>query len=82
MQPIDDMSAEQIRVAATLEINEVVQLNQNLAQSAVAGMSRSQDKVREGVSLAGQAGNVMEEIRVEAQRVVSAVGQLRHTVQN
>ena len=67
---------------ATLEINEVVQLNQNLTQSAVAGMSRSQDKVREGVSLAGQAGNVMVEIRVEAQRVVSAVGQLRQTVQN
>lgn len=67
---------------ATLEINEVVQLNQNLTQSAVAGMARSQDKVREGVSLAGQAGDVMLEIRVEAQRVVSAVGQLRQTVDN
>ncbi len=48
----------------------------------MVAMSRSQDKVREGVSLAGQAGNVMVEIRVEAERVVSAVGQLRQTVQN
>ncbi len=67
---------------ATVEINEVVQLNQNLTQSAVASMLGSQDKVRKGVDLAGQAGEVMLEIRAEAQRVVSAVGQLRQTVQD
>ncbi|WP_371915263.1 methyl-accepting chemotaxis protein [Pseudomonas sp. PA27(2017)] len=67
---------------ATVEINEVVQLNQNLTQSAVASMLGSQEKVRKGVGLAGQAGDVMLEIRTEAQRVVSAVGQLRQTVQD
>lgn len=67
---------------ATLEINEVVQLNLNLTQNAVAGMSRSQEKVKDGVHLASQAGDVMRDIRREAQRVVSAVGQLRETVQN
>nr|WP_285961494.1 PAS domain-containing methyl-accepting chemotaxis protein [Pseudomonas tohonis] len=67
---------------ATLEINEVVQLNQNLTQSVVTSMLGSQEKVRKGVALAGQAGEVMLEIRAEAQRVVSAVGQLRETVQN
>ncbi|WP_434060035.1 methyl-accepting chemotaxis protein [Pseudomonas fulva] len=67
---------------ATVEINEVVQLNQNLTQSAVASMLGSQDKVRKGVDLAGQAGEVMLEIRAEARRVVNAVGQLRQTVQD
>jgi methyl-accepting chemotaxis protein len=67
---------------ATLEINEVVQLNQNLTQSVVTSMQGSQEKVRKGVALAGEAGEVMLEIRAEAQRVVSAVGQLRETVQN
>lgn len=67
---------------ATVEINEVVQMNQNLTQSAVASMLGSQEKVRKGVALAGQAGEVMLQIRAEAQRVVSAVSQLQQTVQD
>ncbi len=60
---------------ATVEINEVVQLNRELAQRAVSGMSGSQDRVEQGVRLANQAGELMQRIRVEAQRVVDAIGQ-------
>jgi methyl-accepting chemotaxis protein len=60
---------------ATLEINNVVQQNNNLAQSAVAGMSQTQERAQRGVELANQAGEVINEIRNEAQRVVDAVAQ-------
>ncbi len=66
---------------ATMEINDVVQQNQDLANKAVESMCGSQAKVAEGVRLANQAGEVMLEIQEEAQRVVSAVGQLRQAVQ-
>ena len=66
---------------ATLEINEVA------AEPEPDPERRDEHagqpgKVRKGVALAGEAGEVMLEIRAEAQRVVSAVGQLRETVQN
>ncbi|XQE69084.1 methyl-accepting chemotaxis protein [Pseudomonas sp. P3C3] len=67
---------------ATIEINEVVQQNQELAHRAVAGMSGSQGKVEEGVRLANQAGEVMLEIRDEAQRVVDAIGQFTQAFQD
>ena len=60
---------------ATVEINQVVKLNQELAQSAVSGMQGSLSKVEQGVLLANQAGELMEQIRQEAQRVVTAIGQ-------
>ncbi|WP_394559896.1 methyl-accepting chemotaxis protein [Aquipseudomonas alcaligenes] len=67
---------------ATLEINDVVQQNQDLAHRAVSGMDGSQAKVEEGVRLANQAGEVMLEIRDEAQRVVDAIGQFTQTFQD
>ncbi|WP_442961786.1 methyl-accepting chemotaxis protein [Pseudomonas sp. BMS12] len=67
---------------ATLEINDVVQQNQDLAQRAVSGMGGSQAKVEEGVRLANQAGEVMLEIRDEAQRVVDAIGQFTQAFQD
>ena len=67
---------------ATLEINEVVQLNQELAQRAVGGMGGSRSKVEEGVRLANQAGEVMLGIRDEAQRVVDAIGQFTEAFQD
>ncbi|WP_043310014.1 methyl-accepting chemotaxis protein, partial [Pseudomonas sp. ML96] len=67
---------------ATLEINDVVQQNQDLAHRAVSGMDGSQAKVEEGVRLANQAGEVMLEIRDEAQRVVDAIGQFTQAFQD
>ena len=45
-------------------------------------MSGSQGKVEEGVRLANQAGEVMLEIRDEAQRVVDAIGQFTQAFQD
>ncbi|WAF88614.1 methyl-accepting chemotaxis protein [Metapseudomonas otitidis] len=64
---------------ATVEINNVVQQNQNLARSAVSSMSTTQDRAREGVELANQAGEVIREIRSESHRVVDAVAQFSVT---
>ncbi|WP_338148789.1 methyl-accepting chemotaxis protein, partial [Metapseudomonas otitidis] len=64
---------------ATLQINGVVQQNQNLARSAVSSMSTTQDRAREGVELANQAGEVIREIRSESHRVVDAVAQFSVT---
>ncbi|WP_236692380.1 methyl-accepting chemotaxis protein [Pseudomonas sp. FeS53a] len=64
---------------ATVEINSVVQQNQNLARSAVSSMSTTQDRAREGVQLANQAGEVIREIRSESHRVVDAVAQFSVT---
>jgi len=64
---------------ATVEINSVVQQNQNLTRSAVSSMSTTQDRAREGVQLANQAGEVIREIRSESHRVVDAVAQFSVT---
>ena len=62
---------------ATVEINQVVERNQILAQQATSGMGTAQGKVERGVALAQDAGRVMLEIRDEAQRVVAAIGQFK-----
>ncbi|UVE19789.1 methyl-accepting chemotaxis protein [Pseudomonas sp. LS44] len=60
---------------ATVEINEVVRLNHELAQQAVSGMDGGKLKAEQGVHLVNKAGEVMQEIREEAQRVVDAIEQ-------
>ena len=67
---------------ATLEINEVVQQNMELAHSAVDGMAGSRSKSEQGVVLANRAGEVMLEIRDEAQRVVDAIGQFAEAIKD
>ncbi|VXA96955.1 Biofilm dispersion protein BdlA [Pseudomonas sp. 8AS] len=67
---------------ATVEINEVVRLNHDLAQQAVSGMGGSKSKVEQGVQLVNRAGEVMLEIRDEAQRVVDAIGQFTQAMQD
>lgn len=67
---------------ATVEINEVVRLNHDLALQAVAGMDGSKQKTEQGVLLANKAGEVMLEIRDEAQRVVDAIGQFTQAMQD
>ncbi len=67
---------------ATVEINEVVRLNHELAQQAVSGMGSSRSKAEEGVRLVNRAGEVILEIRDEAQRVVDAIGQFTETMQD
>jgi len=65
---------------ATVEINDVVQQNMELAQQAVNGMAGSQGKAEQGVALANKAGEVMIDIRDEAQRVVDAIGQFADAI--
>ncbi|PYC22762.1 pili assembly chaperone [Aquipseudomonas alcaligenes] len=67
---------------ATVEINEVVQQNQELAHLAVSGMSESMKNVDKGVALANKAGELMLQIRHEAQRVVDAIEQFTHTFED
>jgi methyl-accepting chemotaxis protein len=67
---------------ATIEINEVVRLNHDLALQAVAGMDGSKQRAEHGVLLASKAGEVMLEIRDEAQRVVAAIGQFTQAMQD
>jgi methyl-accepting chemotaxis protein len=67
---------------ATVEINEVVRLNHDLALQAVSGMQGSKQRAEEGVQLANKAGEVMLEIRDEAQRVVDAIGQFTEAMQD
>jgi methyl-accepting chemotaxis protein len=67
---------------ATLEINDVVLKNMELAQQAVTGMSESRTKSEQGVTLANQAGEVMLKIRDEAKRVVGAIGQFSDSIQD
>ena len=62
--------------------NEVVRLNHDLAQQAVSGMGGSKSKVEQGVQLVNRAGEVMLEIRDEAQRVVDAIGQFTQAMQD
>ena len=67
---------------ATVEINDVVRLNHDLALKAVSGMDGSKQKTEQGVLLANKAGEVMLEIRDEAQRVVDAIGQFTQAMQD
>ncbi|UJJ33413.1 PAS domain-containing protein [Halopseudomonas maritima] len=67
---------------ATVEINDVVQQNMELAQQAVSGMSGGREKAEQGVELANRAGEVMLEIRDEAQRVVDAIGQFADAIED
>nr|WP_308219287.1 PAS domain-containing methyl-accepting chemotaxis protein [Pseudomonas sp. 32.2.56] len=67
---------------ATVEINEVVRLNHDLATQAVSGMDGSKQRAEKGVLLANRAGEVMLEIRDEAQRVVDAIGQFTEAMQD
>lgn len=67
---------------ATVEINDVVQQNMELAQQAVNGMTGSQGKAEKGVALANRAGELMLDIRDEAQRVVGAIGQFADAIQD
>lgn len=67
---------------ATVEINNVVRLNHDLALQAVSGMDGSKQKAEQGVLLANRAGEVMLDIRDEAQRVVDAIGQFTEAMQD
>ncbi len=67
---------------ATVEINDVVRLNHDLALQAVSGMDGSKQKAEQGVLLANRAGEVMLDIRDEAQRVVDAIGQFTEAMQD
>ncbi|MGE8496737.1 MAG: methyl-accepting chemotaxis protein [Pseudomonas sp.] len=67
---------------ATVEINDVVRLNQDLAQQAVGGMDGSKVKAEQGVQLVNRAGEVMLDIRDEAQRVVDAISQFTEAMQD
>ena len=50
--------------------------------SIIVGMAGSRSKSEQGVQLANRAGEVMLEIRDEAQRVVDAIGQFADAIQD
>lgn len=59
---------------ATKEIVDVVLQNQKLAESAVSTIDHSKEQAQRGLELAGEAGDVIVEIRESTQQVVDAVG--------
>lgn len=65
---------------ATEDIKQVVEQNRVLATAAADEAADSQREVEQGVLLASRTGTLMQEIRQEAQRVVSAIGQYREQV--
>ncbi|WP_276583865.1 PAS domain-containing methyl-accepting chemotaxis protein [Pseudomonas sp. RIT-PI-AD] len=65
---------------ATVEIVEVVRKNHDLAEAAVARMVVSRNQAEQGVSLANQAGKVIQEIQDGAQHVVEAISQFASTL--
>ncbi len=67
---------------ATVEINDVVRLNHELATQAVSGMDGSKQQAEKGVLLVNQAGEMILKIRDEAQRVVDAIGQFSNVIED
>jgi methyl-accepting chemotaxis protein len=65
---------------ATEEISRVVDRNRSLAREASDEMTTSRAHAEQGVNLARETGELMREIRTQAQRVVDAVGQFSNTV--
>lgn len=60
---------------ATEEIVEVVQRNQSQTQNTVSVIEKVKDKAEQSLALSKESGDVMNEIQVGAQEVVSAIGQ-------
>jgi methyl-accepting chemotaxis protein len=65
---------------ATAEIALVVEQNQELARTAANNMATSRDKVELGVRLAGEAGQVIENIHEGARKVVGTIGEFSATL--
>lgn len=65
---------------ATEQINQVVEQNHTMAAQAVEETRESQRLVEEGVSMANAAGDIMRDIRAEAQRVVESIGQIKQQI--
>ncbi|MGY3176494.1 methyl-accepting chemotaxis protein [Pseudomonas sp. TE12234] len=65
---------------ATIKIVEVVQHNRELAKGAVTRMEASKDKAEQGVKLAGEAGQVIQDIQDSARKVVHAISHFSSTL--
>lgn len=68
--------------AATAEITEVVNRNQQLSQSAVSIIEGSQQQALQVNQLVGQARDVINDIQSAAQKVVDAVSQFANRIQS
>ncbi len=66
--------------AATAEITEVVNRNQQLSQSAVSIIEGSQQQALQVNQLVGQARDVIHDIQSAAQKVVDAVSQFANRI--
>ncbi|TXH96065.1 MAG: hypothetical protein E6Q75_08470 [Rheinheimera sp.] len=66
--------------AATAEITEVVNRNQQLSQSAVSIIEGSQQQALQVNQLVGQARDVINDIQSAAQKVVDAVSQFANRI--
>lgn len=65
---------------ATVEINEVVRLNYDLALQAVSGMDSAKQHAGQGAQLVSNVGEMILKIHFEAQRVVDAIGRFSDTL--
>ncbi|WP_348727924.1 methyl-accepting chemotaxis protein [Rheinheimera texasensis] len=68
--------------AATAEITEVVNRNQQLSQNAVSIIEGSQQQALQVNQLVGQAREVINDIQSAAQKVVDAVSQFANRIQS
>ncbi|MBI6882983.1 PAS domain-containing methyl-accepting chemotaxis protein [Pseudomonas putida] len=65
---------------ATAEIGHLVENNHSLAKQSAGNMMMSRDRVAEGVLLANEAGELIQQIHEGARRVVEAIGELSATL--
>lgn len=66
--------------ASTQQISGMIASIQHGTQTAVAQIASGVEHVEKGVNLAGRAGSTMSEIRDGAQRVINAVRDIKHAL--
>jgi len=61
---------------STLEVTQMIDTIQNSSRIAVAGMTAMVGQVDGGVALAQQAGNAINQIKIESGQVLRTVGEI------
>lgn len=65
---------------ATIDISQVVKENQTLTQQAVTYVEDNQTRVTKGVNMVNEAGEIMQDIRNDARKVVEAIEEVSNTL--
>ncbi|MDE2584186.1 MAG: PAS domain S-box protein [Betaproteobacteria bacterium] len=66
--------------SSTVEISQMIGVIQSEASTVTTNMNSGLTAVEEGVGLAKEAGESIEQIRLDAQKVVQVIGELSETV--